>query len=59
MPDTLRAVVGVGVGAGAGVLAEAVHRHKAEVAALKLAQARPHKPLRNPINRLKSKYIVV
>ena len=57
--------VGAGAGAGAdtgssaGVLAEAAHKHQAEVAALKLVQARPHKPLCNPINRLRSKYVVV
>ena len=61
----LRVVVGAGVGAGAGagagvgVFAEATHRHQIEVAALKLVQARPYKPLRNLINRLRSKYVVV
>ena len=48
----VRAGVGTGAGAGAsaGVVAEAAHKHQAEVAALKLVQARPHKPLCNPIN---------
>ena len=41
---------GAGAGASAGVLAKAAHKHQAEVAALKLVQARPHKPLRNLIN---------
>jgi hypothetical protein len=41
---------GAGAGASAGVLAEATHKHQAEVAALKLVQARPYKPLCNPIN---------
>ena len=41
------------------MFAEAAHRHQTEVAALKLVQARPRKPLRNPINRLRSKYVVV
>ena len=41
------------------MLAEAAHKHQAEVAALKLVQARPHKPLRNPINQLRSKHVVV
>ena len=50
---------GAGAGSSAGVLAEAAHKHQAEVAALKLVQARPHKPLRNPINQLRSKHVVV
>lgn len=49
---------GAGAGTSAGVLAEAAHKHQAE-AALKLVQARPHKPLRNLIDRLRSKYVVV
>ena len=46
-----RAGTGAGAGASlsAGVLAEAAHKHQAEVAVLKLVQARPYKPLRNPI----------
>ena len=48
-----------GAGTGAGVLAEVAHRHQAEVAALKLVQARPHKLLHKPINQLRSKHIVV
>ena len=61
MPGILRVGVGAGAGAGsrAGVLAEAAHKHPAEVAAFKLVQARPHKPLRNPIDQLKSKHVVV
>ena len=56
IPGILRVGVGAGAGAGAsagssaGVPTEAAHKHQAEVAALKLVQARPHKPLRNPIN---------
>jgi hypothetical protein len=41
------------------LLAEAAHKHQAEVAALKLVQARPHKPLHNLINQPRSKHIVV
>ena len=41
------------------MLAEAAHKHQAEVAALKLVQARPHKPLHNLINQLRSKHVVV
>ena len=60
LPDILRVGVGAGAGAGAGVLTEAAaHKHQAEVAALKLVQAKPHKPLRNPISRLRSKHVVV
>jgi hypothetical protein len=67
IPGILRVGVGVGVGAGAGagaglsagVLAEAAHKHQAGVAVLKLVQARPYKPLRNPINQLRSKHVVV
>ena len=43
IPGILR--VGAGVGVGAGVRAEAAHKHQAEVAALKLVQARPHNRL--------------
>ena len=67
IPGILRVGAGAGVGTGAGagastsagMLAEAAHKHQAEVAALKLVQARPHKPLRNPINQLRSKHVVV
>ena len=41
------------------MLAEAAHKHQAEVAALKLVQASPHKPLHNPINQPRSKHVVV
>jgi hypothetical protein len=50
---------GTGAGAGAGVLTKAAHKHQAEVAALKLVQARSHKPLCNPINQLRSKHVVI
>src|SRR6266702_931167 len=51
--------VGLGVGAGASVFSEITYRHQTEVAALKNVQARPCKPLRNPINPFRSKYVVV
>jgi len=51
IPDTL----GAGVDVGAGVPAEAVRRRQAEVAAPKSAHAVPYRPLRNPINQLRSK----
>jgi hypothetical protein len=54
IPDTLSAGVGEGEGTGAGVPAEAVRRRQAEVAAPKLAYAVPYRPLRNPINQLRS-----
>jgi hypothetical protein len=50
---------GAGAGSSAGMLAETAHKHQAEVAALKLVQARPYKPLRNLINQLRSKHVVV
>ena len=44
---------------GVRVLIEAAYRYQVEVVALKLAQARPYEPLRNLINQLRSKYVVV
>ena len=43
---------------GAGVGAEAVRRHQVEVAAPKSVRAAPHKPLRNPIDQLRSRQVV-
>ena len=47
------AVLTAGVGAGVGV--EAVRRLQVEAVAAKSIQALPHRSLRNPLNRLRSK----
>ena len=61
--DTPPVGVGVGAGAGAdvgaGVPAEAARRRQAEVAAVKLVRVLPYRSLRNPINQLRSKQVVL
>ena len=52
-------ILGAGVGEGAGVPAEAVRRRQVGVAAPKLAHAVPYRPLRNPINQLRSSWVVL
>ena len=60
--DILCAGAGVGIGVGVdvdvGVPAEATYRHRAEVAAPKSVRAMPYKVLHNPINRLRSRWVI-
>ena len=59
--DILYADTGVvvGIGVGAGVPTEATYRHQVEVAAPKSVRVMPRKALHNPINRLRSRWVIL
>jgi hypothetical protein len=57
--DILCAGAGAGVAVAVDVLAEATYRHQAEVAAPKSVCVTPRKALHNPINRLRSRWVIL